>query len=326
MPQLHPPCTPEMTAEESQALESLAARLGRLYVRQRLGLEREFEQRKFRRRSHVPHVGNTHSARKLIRVGLCLGGLYGRGRRNARRIETRVHQIGSARLPSSFDGFTILQLTDIHADISGDCIDTIIAAIRPLTYDVCVLTGDYRAHTYGDFRPALAAMVRLRPHIKGEAYGVLGNHDSIRMVPGLEQAGYRMLINECTELHCKNETIYLAGIDDAHSYRLDNFDRAAEHRDPDRFTILLSHTPETYRRASHADVDLMLSGHTHGGQICLPGGVPIITEAGSPRRLARGPWQHGGMKGYTSAGAGTSILDVRLNCPPEVTLHVLRRR
>ncbi|HSD96826.1 MAG TPA: hypothetical protein VLB06_06745, partial [Sulfuricaulis sp.] len=88
--------------------------------------------------------------------------------------------------------------------------------------------------------------------------------------------------------------------------------------------ILLSHTPEAYRNAAHAGFRLMLCGHTHGGQICLPGGIPIITDADCPRALVAGPWMYHGLIGYTSVGAGASIVDVRLNCPPEITLHRLR--
>lgn len=67
----------------------------------------------------------------------------------------------------------------------------------------------------------------------------------------------------------------------------------------------------------------MLSGHTHGGQICLPGGIPIITDSDAPCALARGPWQYRDMVGYTSVGCSSSIVDVRLNCLPEITLHNL---
>ena len=89
--------------------------------------------------------------------------------------------------------------------------------------------------------------------------------------------------------------------------------------------MLLSHTPELYRQAAHAGFDLMLCGHTHGGQICLPGGVPVLTNADCPRRYCAGRWRHHRMHGYTSRGTGVSMVDVRLNCPPEVTLHRLRR-
>jgi len=71
--------------------------------------------------------------------------------------------------------------------------------------------------------------------------------------------------------------------------------------------------------------DLMLAGHTHGGQICLPGGVPITLDSDLPRSLGRGAWRYGGMQGYTSVGAGCSVVAVRLNCTPEITLHTLER-
>ena len=153
---------------------------------------------------------------------------------------------------------------------------------------------------------------------------MLGDHDTIRLVPKMEAMGYTLLINECTRIERGGEAIYLAGIDDAHFYRLENFQRAAHSIPSGAVSILLSHTPETYRQAADAGFNVMLCGHTHGGQICLPGGIPVLTLADSPRALARGPWRYRGMVGYTSAGTGTSIVDVRLNCPPEVTLHRLR--
>lgn len=80
------------------------------------------------------------------------------------------------------------------------------------------------------------------------------------------------------------------------------------------------------QRAVHAVFDLMLCGHTLGGQLCLPFGVPVLTCAASPRGFARGAWRCQALTGYTSTGSGTSLVDVRLNCPPEVTLHRLLRQ
>src|SRR5476651_2093234 len=73
-----------------------------------------------------------------------------------------------------------------------------------------------------------------------------------------------------------------------------------------------------------AGFNLLLSGHTHGGQLCLPGGIPVKLEAALPRSMGAGPWHYAGMAGYTSVGVGTSLLPVRLNCPPEITLHTFR--
>jgi len=136
--------------------------------------------------------------------------------------------------------------------------------------------------------------------------------------------GYKLLINECVRLARAGAAIYLAGIDDAHFYKLEDFHRAALSIPGPAVSILLSHTPEVYRQAADAGFDLMLCGHTHGGQICLPGGVPLLTEANSPRALARGAWRYHDLSGYTSVGTGTCIVDVRINCPPEVTLHRLQ--
>jgi hypothetical protein len=145
------------------------------------------------------------------------------------------------------------------------------------------------------------------------------------MVPRLEAMGVHVLVNECATIERGGQSIYLAGVDDAHFYRADNIEKAVAAIPPDVFSILLTHTPEIYRQAAHAEFDLLLSGHTHGGQICLPGGIPITLDSVLPRRLGKGAWKHHGMQGYTSVGAGSSVVPVRFNCPPEITLHVLER-
>jgi DDE superfamily endonuclease len=151
----------------------------------------------------------------------------------------------------------------------------------------------------------------------------LGNHDTILMVPALEEMGLRVLLNECEPISRGATTIYLAGIDDAHFYRLDNIEKAASPIPHDAFSILLSHTPEIYRQAAHAGLDLLLSGHTHDGQICLPGSIPITLSSVLPRRMGAGAWKYHEMAGYTSVGAGSSIVPVRINCLPEIALHHL---
>ena len=317
--------SPDLTAQEIAALAELELRIGHLQVRQRLGLEHDYETHIFRKGTHFFHIENWYSIHGLIRGSLRLTGLLARGRRNALAIELRRHEVPIPHLPEAFDGFTLLQLSDLHFGMNPDFADALIERVRPLHYDLCVLTGDYRARTFGPYDAALAGLKRVRPHLKGIVYAVLGNHDTIRMVPAMEAMDYRLLLNECAKVQRRGDTLYLAGIEDAHFYRLENYPRAAEDIPTGVVSILLSHTPEAYRHAAHAGFDLMLCGHTHGGQICLPGGIPIMIDADSPRHLARGPWRYHDMIGYTSAGAGTCIVDVRLNCPPEVTLHRLRR-
>jgi predicted MPP superfamily phosphohydrolase len=164
-------------------------------------------------------------------------------------------------------------------------------------------------------------MANLRDSLKGPVYGVLGNHDTIAMVPGLEAMGIRMLLNEKDVLERGRQRIHLAGIDDAHFYQVDNIEKAAAGNPHNEFAILISHTPEIYRHAAHAGFDVLISGHTHGGQICLPGGTPLTLDSNLPRRMGSGSWKYHDMIGYTSRGAGSSVVPVRFNCPPEITLH-----
>lgn len=316
--------SPGLTAEETSQLTTLEQRLGRLHVRQRLGLERDHEARIFRTGTHFFHLENWHSIHSVIRNSLRAVGLHARGRRNALAIEVREREVILPGLPRDFDGYTLLHLSDLHVDMTPEFVPALVERVRPLEYDACVLTGDYRARTFGPYAETLAGLERLRPHLRDMPYAVLGNHDSIRMVPGMEAAGYRVLLNEWVKISRGGSALYLSGIDDAHYYRMENFHRAAQDIPDDATSILLSHTPETYRHAAHADFDLMLCGHTHGGQICLPGGTPILTDADCPRAFVRGAWTYHKMRGYTSTGAGSCIVDVRLNCPPEVTLHRLR--
>jgi len=305
-------------------LDKLERRLGRLHARQRLGIETDHEARVFGGGLNFFHIENWYAAPSFIRFALRLMGLYGRARRNAERVQVRENPARLRRLPAGFDGFTILQISDMHVEMNGGAMRRMIELLPGLAYDVCVLTGDFRAQTYGPFDATLEGLARVRPHLTGPVYGVLGNHDTVCMVPGMEEMGIRMLLNESVTIERGHERIHLAGIDDAHYFRVDNIEKAAASVPPDECCILLSHTPEIYRQAAHAGVDLLLGGHTHGGQICLPGSIPITLDSDLPRRMGSGAWLYHEMSGYTSVGVGSSILPVRLNCPPEITLHRLR--
>ena len=304
-----------------EILRDLEKRLGPLHARQRLGIEKDYE-------AHVARRGLTlfeYLAPPIIRTVLTLAGLYWRARRNAEQIVIRRNDMRFARLPPLFDGFTILHISDLHADLSEAAMRNLIHLVGGVRYDVCVLTGDYRGKTFGSFDAALSWIGKLRAQLTEPIFGVLGNHDTIQMVPAIESMGIRILLNECEVIVRDDQRIYLSGIDDAHFYGIHNIEKAASQFSAGDFSILLSHTPEVYRQAAHADFDLMLCGHTHGGQICLPGAIPVILRAKLPRRMGAGAWQYHNMMGYTSVGAGSSGLSVRLNCPPEITLHTLRR-
>ena len=302
----------------------LERRLGRVHARQRLGIEKEHEAQIFGHGLNFFHIENLTSSHFLIRALLMVTGLYWRGLRNAKQVQVMHNVIKSPGLPTAFQGFTMLQLSDLHVDMNAEAMERVESLVRNLHYDVCVLTGDFRGNTFGPFEATLRGMARIRNVLQGPVYGVLGNHDTLAMVPGLEDMGIRMLLNERAVIERGTERIHLAGVDDAHFYQIDNIEKAAAGIPHNEFSILISHTPEIYKHAAHAGFAALISGHTHGGQICLPGGIPLTLDSKLPRHMGSGAWRYHDMFGYTSVGAGSSVVPVRFNCPPEITLHHFR--
>ena len=310
---------PTMGDDEIRSV--LEQRLGRVHAQQRLGIESEHEAQIFGQGLNFFHFENLTASHVLIRAFLMATGLYWRGLNNAKKVRVTHNIIRSLRLPTSFQGYTMLQISDPHVDMNLEVMQQIESLVDRLHYDVCVLTGDYRGRTFGPIDATLKGMAHLRDTLRGPVYGVLGNHDTIAMVPTLEALGIRMLLNEEDTLERGHQRIHLAGIDDAHFYQVDNIEKAAAGIPHNEFSMLISHTPEIYRHAAHAGFDVLISGHTHGGQICLPGGIPLTLDSNLPRRMGAGAWTYQDMIGYTSRGAGSSVVPVRFNCPPEITLH-----
>jgi uncharacterized protein len=314
--------TCELRSKKEELLETLEERLGRVHAQQRLNMERDYEER-FNGRVNFFNPDKWYSVHSIITQALKLTGLYRLGARNTERIQVRHNRIELPELPTGFDGFTILHLSDLHADMNPAAVERMAELAVTLEYDICVLTGDFRGKAYGPFDAALRAMSRVLSQLSESVYGVLGNHDSLRMLPELEAMGIRMLVNESETIMRGNQRIHLAGVDDANYYAAANVEKAASGIPPGEFSILLSHTPEIYKQAAEAGFHLCLSGHTHGGQICLPGSIPVTLSCDLPRRMGAGPWNYHTMAGYTSVGVGSSIIPVRFNCPPEITLHHL---
>src|SRR6266851_1594651 len=174
---------------DQDILEKLEQRLGRLHARQRLGIEDDHEGRVFGQGVKVFHSEHWYLSPSIIRKTLKLTGLYWRARKNAERIQIRHHNIVLHELPASFDGFTILQISDLHVDMNEGAMERLIELLPQVAYDACVLTGDYRGKTFGPFDAAVEGLARVRAKLTGPVYGVLGNHDTIRMVPALEEMG-----------------------------------------------------------------------------------------------------------------------------------------
>ena len=154
----------------------LEQRLGP-HARQRLEIEKVFGQGIF-------PIENLALSSVLIRAVLMATGLYWRGIRNAAKVALRHNRIESPHLPNAFDGLTIVQLSDLHVEMSEGAMKRAVDLLRQARYDLAILTGDYRASSYGPYDTTLAGMAPVRDALKAPIYGVLGDHDTVCMVPG----------------------------------------------------------------------------------------------------------------------------------------------
>lgn len=270
---------------------------------------------------NMPWIANTF--RFLVRTMR----LRQRGYRNALDIRVENVDFEFENLPAAFDGTRIFFVTDTHIDAFEELAEKILKLAHSLEYDFCILGGDYN---FGYRQESGLAFLRMQELAKGlvdrsRVFGVLGNHDRYGMAQILEECGVEMLINDNAFVECRGERIYIVGLDDCHYYCAEDIQLAQESIPGNPFRIMVSHSPEMYRYAAQAGFSLCLAGHTHGGQVCLPGGVAVVTCATAPRRVLKGRWQEGKMSGYTSRGAGASGVAVRFFCPPEVTVITLKK-
>ncbi len=263
-----------------------------------------------------------------MELGLKITGLHARGMRNAGDTQVNRFEIPLEDLPSAFDGYTILHMSDLHADGPVDLESSIARVLADVEADLCVLTGDYRYRLSGTRDEAAEPMARILKHVRARdgVVGILGNHDLATMMDPLRDTGIHILLNDHLALKRGEDEIVLIGLDDVHAYQPADEAAAALAAMPKGFRILLQHSPELLDEAEAENVSLYLTGHTHGGQICLPGGLPIMTNIKTQRRYARGLWRHGRMTGYTTTGVGVSVMPVRFFSRGEVAVITLRRK
>jgi len=228
-------------------------------------------------------------------------------------------------LPAAFDGYRILHLTDLHLDNIDGTAEAIADRIAGLESDLCVITGDIRDNIHAPLRPLMGRLAKVVDAVRAKdgILGVLGNHDSVSMVPPMENIGIRVLLNETISYDRDVDTLHVTGIDDVHRFHTEEAHAALETA-PDGFCIALVHSPEITEAAARRH-RLYLTGHTHGGQVCFPGGRPVATEAKRFGDMCSGLWRHGDMLGYTSRGLGACVIPFRSFCPGEVVSVTLRK-
>jgi predicted MPP superfamily phosphohydrolase len=230
-------------------------------------------------------------------------------------------------LPIGLDGLRIVQLSDLHRSriVGQGEIERAVAWANALEPELVLLTGDYITHGARYAAPCAAALSALRAPLG--RYAVLGNHDhwaSAKRVAGsLRDAGLTVLRNRAEAVHRQGDDLWIVGMDDAAvcqfkpALALQAVPQAA-------FKVALMHEPDMADEIAHYPVQLQLSGHSHGGQVCLPGIGPLLLPT-MGRKYPMGLRRVGPLLLYTSRGVGRIQPAVRLNCPPEITLITLRR-
>ena len=247
---------------------------------------------------------------------------------------TRVHltryEIAVARLPRHLDGLRILHVSDLHLHPGSDLAWEVPDLVAGVPHDLLCYTGDFI--DVDDDIPGVARLLARMPR-SATAYAVLGNHDYIpfgrsrgandarRLRGVLAGAGVMVLSNEAHAW--RGEGFYIAGVDDPATGR-DHAERAMAHVPDHACTLLLAHSPDVALRLAPRRPDLILAGHTHGGQIRLWRIGPLLTLSELPRHLTMGVGAHEGVPLFVSRGIGYSGLHIRIGSPPEVALLTLR--
>ena len=175
------------------------------------------------------------------------------------------------------EGMTIAQLSDIHhcKYVSREFIKNCVRKVNALSPDIVALTGDF---VYGS-KEFISSVAEELSELKAKegVFAVLGNHDNKDETTGaLAEKGIRVLINEHIPLYRKKDYLFIAGVDDLWAGKL-NIETTLNGTD-DRPKILLCHNPDAIEKIKHTNVDFVMAGHTHGGQVCLPlYGPPLYT-------------------------------------------------
>lgn len=312
---------------EKRDLKQVIDRCGKDYVAKRLQIQVEHSAKVLGPGLGYFHFENLDWALELLGKIVKLLGGWQRGFSNIKSHKIVINRVEIDRLPKAFNGLRILHLSDLHLDAFEGMGAHVGRLCSTLNCDIALITGDYRFHTHGNYYPVfreIEALTKLLDCRYG-CYGILGNHDFLEFVPKLEAHGIRILLNESVTLTKDGEQFCVVGLDDAHFYGLHDYGTGFSNVPEAAMRILMIHSPETLEDAFNYRTDFVVCGHTHGGQFCLPGNIPLWLNASCARKYCRGKWNYRGMPGYTSNGTGSSGLPLRFNCPPEIVVHYLVR-
>ncbi len=287
-----------------------------------------------RRHSEAPSLTRRGFIATAAAAGLGLATYSGTHARH--EFEITHLTIPIRNLPDSFKGFRIVQMSDIHLDeyTEPSFLERMVAQVNKLDPDLVLITGDFVSRGPGPLSVAWKAAgtgAEILSTLKApQRFGILGNHDvgvgAEHVIRPLEAHGTPILVDSYTPIERGRDVLWLCGADDAGTRRPDlNYAIPARPHAP---VLFMCHEPDYVDRVIHHPrfplIDLMLSGHTHGGQIRLPYVGPLILPP-MGQKYVEGMFHFDHMQMYVNRGIGTVGLPFRLNCPAELTHFTLAR-
>jgi predicted MPP superfamily phosphohydrolase len=289
--------------------------------------------------------GKEISRRSFLKDGFRLSVLacLGIGFEGRNKLKIEHVNLGFPNLPDSFDGFRIVQISDLHASfwVGRGYLQQMVGKINKLKKDLVVITGDFITgavnHFWKRWIPTLegdylSMVIGVLGELdSGDKLAVLGNHDQwdgketeLRLVGGLESVGIRVLRNNSEKLVRGLSGLYVAGTDD-YWFSCDP-ERALHGVPQSQFKILLSHSPDVrYEIKNRTKIDLTLCGHTHGGQVAIPFITHHFIPIKDPSRYRAGLVKEPYGYTYVNRGIGTLVFPFRIAAPPEITCITLQK-
>jgi predicted MPP superfamily phosphohydrolase len=236
-------------------------------------------------------------------------------------LEWNIARLPVRGLPRALEAVRIAHITDLHMrPVWRPGYDRLLERLKSERPDLLLVTGDLVENKV-DHRPTMPFLFRLLEGFTARlgCFGILGNHDGPAMATRLTGTNLRVIMGKRELLPVDGATIELIGLKGVKRKELTRrFVDSLPPREADSVRIVLSHYPDHIRKTRSLRPDLFLAGHTHGGQICLPGGMPILRHDSLPRRLCTGVHQVDGTWLVVSRGLGATGLPIRAFCPPEV--------
>ena len=269
--------------------------------------------------------------KKLLKILIFIVGVIAFFYINNNWIVTTEHNYSSEKVPASFDGFRVTQVTDLHDATFGENQKILVDKVRATKPDVIFITGDLVDSRRYDLQNSLQAVEQFVEI--ADVYYVLGNHEvalnnMTEIYDALMEVGVHVLPNDAVVLERNGEKIAIAGIEDPlmgteASWMIDEANKKTE----DAFTLLLSHRPEEFATYVEKGVDVVFTGHAHGGQVRLPfiGGLVAPTQGLLPKYTA-GVHEQNETTMVISRGLGNSIFPYRVFNLPEIIVMELHAK